>query len=295
VRALVVDGVVDPIAWATGRGDEATRLPFAARLGSDRSAQATLGEFFRLCDAGGPACAFSGGAEARFAALAARLKAHPLDFVRPDGSVTRIDYQLLIGATFGTLYDSSGWEDFAHYLADLEAQANLPSVVPELKRLAARPALIPKRVFPRYPNYVESTPAVTCSDSDNPNGYSAWSQASKDADAMGYFGRFWMWTFSSVCAEWPFADASRYTGPFTATTSKPVLVVGTRFDPATPYAGAVTVAGLLPNSRLLTVDGWGHTSLFLSRCADDAVARYLLTLELPARGTICPQDHVPFT
>src|SRR4051794_6669071 len=39
VRALVVDGVVDPIAWATGRGEEATRLPFAARLGSDRAAK----------------------------------------------------------------------------------------------------------------------------------------------------------------------------------------------------------------------------------------------------------------
>ncbi|HEX8156738.1 MAG TPA: alpha/beta fold hydrolase, partial [Solirubrobacteraceae bacterium] len=68
VRALVVDGVLDPIAWATGRDNEATTLPFSTRLRSDAGTQATLKEFFRLCDEAGPACAFSGGSEARFAA-----------------------------------------------------------------------------------------------------------------------------------------------------------------------------------------------------------------------------------
>jgi hypothetical protein len=32
VRAVVVDGVLDPIAWSTGRGDEAATLPFSTRL-----------------------------------------------------------------------------------------------------------------------------------------------------------------------------------------------------------------------------------------------------------------------
>ena len=54
VRAVVVDGVLDPIAWTTGRGDEAATLPFSTRLRSDAGAQATLTEFFRLCDEAGP-------------------------------------------------------------------------------------------------------------------------------------------------------------------------------------------------------------------------------------------------
>jgi hypothetical protein len=74
-----------------------------------------------------------------------------------------------------------------------------------------------------------------------------------------------------------------------------VLVASTQFDPATRYEGAVTVAGLLPNSRLLTVHGWGHTTLFLSQCADQAVAAYLLTGALPPEGLVCEQDLVPFT
>jgi hypothetical protein len=44
---------------------------------------------------------------------------------------------------------------------------------------------------------------------------------------------------------------------FTTPTANPVLIVGGRFDPATRYQGAVTLARLLPRSRLLTLDGVG--------------------------------------
>jgi hypothetical protein len=73
-----------------------------------------------------------------------------------------------------------------------------------------------------------------------------------------------------------------------------VLVVGNLFDPATRYAGAVVAHELLSNSSLLTVHGWGHTSLFRSACADRAIARYLLDATTPASGTVCEQDVVPF-
>jgi hypothetical protein len=51
---------------------------------------------------------------------------------------------------------------------------------------------------------------------------------------------------------------------------------------------------LLPNSSLLTVAGWGHTSLFLSQCADAIVFEYLLTATAPAGGAVCQQDFNPF-
>jgi hypothetical protein len=72
------------------------------------------------------------------------------------------------------------------------------------------------------------------------------------------------------------------------------VVVGNRFDPATRYEGALTVDNLLPRSALLTVEGWGHTSLFLSACADQTIARYLLIGATPDRGATCRQDVVPF-
>jgi hypothetical protein len=73
-----------------------------------------------------------------------------------------------------------------------------------------------------------------------------------------------------------------------------VLVVGTRFDPATRYQGAVTVDRLLPRSRLLTLAGWGHTSLGVSSCVDAYVSRYFLTTRVPPKGTVCQPDVVPF-
>ena len=130
-----------------------------------------------------------------------------------------------------------------------------------------------------------------CADSVNPTSYAAFSAAADDA--TGYFGRIWGWT-ASICAVWNARDDDRYLGPFTRVTANPVLVVGNRFDPATPYAGAVKVASLLPNSRLLTVNGWGHTSLFLSACADNAIDSYLLTSVPPPSGTTCNQDVTPF-
>jgi pimeloyl-ACP methyl ester carboxylesterase len=295
VRAIIIDGVLDPIAWTTGSGDGST-VPFSTRLRSDIGAQATLNEFFRLCDAGGANCAFGPNSAARFAALGAKLKAQPVDITFPDGSTGTLDYSNLIGMTLGAMYDSSSWEDFASLLADIESQASAAVLAPRLQPFW-KPAIayITKRGQPHYYNGVEGFPAVACADSDNPHSYAAWSAAGAAADAAyGTFGRIWTWA-SSICAAWPGSDADRYTGPWNHWTANPVLVVGNLFDPATRYQGAVTAASLLPNSRLLTVHGWGHTSLFLSTCATDAEGQYLVDLTLPPVGTVCEQDHVPFS
>ena len=72
-------------------------------------------------------------------------------------------------------------------------------------------------------------------------------------------------------------------------------LVGNRFDPATRYEGALIVRNLLPRSALLTVEAWGHASLFLSACADATVARYLIAGQTPAPGATCRQEvSVPF-
>ncbi|MGH9723236.1 MAG: alpha/beta fold hydrolase [Bryobacteraceae bacterium] len=47
-RALVMDGVVDPIAWATGYGNEGSTVPFSTRIRGDAGAQVMLNEFFRF-------------------------------------------------------------------------------------------------------------------------------------------------------------------------------------------------------------------------------------------------------
>jgi pimeloyl-ACP methyl ester carboxylesterase len=297
VRAVVVDGVLDPIAWSSGAPGEGSTVPFSTRLRSDQGAQATLDEFLRLCDAGGPVnCAFAPDASDRFDALAEQLRQGPIDLVDPEtGETFPYNYSFLILDTLISMYDSFSWPFLAEFLAQLEAEASAAKLGASLRALRASENFIAKRGFPRYPNFVESFPAIACADSDNPDDYAAWSSNGAAADEQfGYFGRIWTWA-SSLCAEWPGADGDRYVGPFTAATADPVLVVGNLYDPATRYQGAVTVHGVLPNSALLTVNGWGHTSLFLSVCADAVIADYLLEMTTPAEGTTCNQDVVPFT
>ena len=59
--------------------DRAVQHPTAQRPGRAGDA----GEFFRLCDAAGADCAFSGNSRQRFAALARQLRQHPLEVQRP--------------------------------------------------------------------------------------------------------------------------------------------------------------------------------------------------------------------
>jgi pimeloyl-ACP methyl ester carboxylesterase len=292
VRAVGIDSVLDPIAWA----NEGGTVPFSTLLRSDAGALATLQEFFRLCDDNPASCAFAPDADTRFASLAERLLAGPILIEDPEFGTFEYLYHYLIGDALGAMYDSFSWPFFAEFLAFLEAQAN-PATLGRARaefRAHLGYGYDTKRGFPPYPNFVEGFTATSCNDTAGPSGYDAWIDAADAADAeFGYFGRIWTWA-SSICAEWPHDDADRYAGPFGAETSNPVLVVGNRFDPATRYEGAVLVAGLLPNSALLTLDAWGHGSIGRSACADAIIADYLLEVAVPPDGTICQQDFTPF-
>ncbi len=297
VRAVVIDGVIDPVEWTTGRGGTGDRVPVDVRLRSDMGAYQSLQRMLQLCDRGGERCAFSAGdPRARFDRLAARLRAEPAQLPDGAGGTTPFTYNQLISTTLGALYSPDSWPALAQLFQELDVltreRAGAAAAGAALADL--RTALGVTRAEP-YRNVVEATPAVICSDSDNPDTYAAWRRTTAEADRRWpYFGRAWGW-LSSVCQSWPGEDAGRYTGPFRVDTAETVLVVGTRYDPATRYQDAVSTARTLPDSRLLTLEGQGHTSLFSSACIDTRVSRYLLTTQVPPVGTRCRPDVVPFS
>ena len=74
-----------------------------------------------------------------------------------------------------------------------------------------------------------------------------------------------------------------------------MLVIGNTYDPQTPYSGAVAMSQQLARARLLTLDGYGHTSnADPSACVNSAITAYLVNLSLPPRGTVCQPDRAPF-
>ena len=298
IRAMVLDGVVDPIAWTTGYGNEGYNLPVTTRTLRDEGMQATLDEFFRLCDqAGGAQCSLSNSAASKFDFLVNHLRAAPVHIVDPVNGPFDLTYDRFIATVFSALANSSTWSLLANALNEIRATITTGSEV------AANRAGIGLSVLTAAMGGAPSLDdkaltgqqfAILCSDTINPDNYTAWSSAGEAADAKGgIFGRITAWQ-SSPCAVWQGNDPDRYLGPFTRKSSRTILLVANRFDPLTPYEGAQQTHSLLPNSALLTLEGWGHTSLFLSSCVDQAVSSYLLASKIPGTGASCQQDATPF-
>ncbi|HEU5000232.1 MAG TPA: alpha/beta hydrolase [Lapillicoccus sp.] len=296
VGAFVIDGVLDPVEWSTGNGATSRTQPFTMRIGSAKGSEDTLDQFLTLCDQVGDRCALSGNARARYEALLERAKAHPIPY--PGFPEFLLTYPAIIGATLSGLY-TPRWAGTAELLAQLEAQPQATAAAAAASSVGApvgaRAAAGLSPGFGDYPPF-EAYAAVPCSETDNPTSFSAWPRAAdKEAHRYPHFGALWTWD-STICSIWPARDADRYTGPWRATTSNPVLIVGNYYDASTPYEGALAASRLLKNARLLSYAGWGHSAYRKAgnACVDEAVTRYLLDNTLPARGTVCQPAGTPF-
>ncbi|MFF3691081.1 alpha/beta hydrolase [Streptomyces sp. NPDC002187] len=282
VRAMVLDSNWDPQAWTNHASDDA-RLPSFLRLGSDRSAAATLDKFLIFCGSTTTArCAFAAGSPKatrdKFDRLMLRLREHP---------VGAWSYGRTLYDVVNSLYSvHPGWTDLAGRLQTLWRG-----------RAPEAPPLPPAPPVPNPNPYLgeEQYAAVQC-DSPNPRDPGVY-HAVEEASAVraGDAGRYWTW-ITEVCADWPAVAADSYRGPWNKPTAHPVLVVGTTYDPATPYSAAQAMTRELANARLLTNSGYGHTELGNpSSCIKAHESRYLIDGTLPPIGTTCRQDSPPFS
>jgi pimeloyl-ACP methyl ester carboxylesterase len=139
---------------------------------------------------------------------------------------------------------------------------------------------------------VEQTLAILCSDSPNPRAAAFPGLGAFALRRSGVVGPYWAWA-SEPCARRPARAADRYTGPWDRRTASPILVIGTTYDPATPYQGSVAMARQLARARLLTVDGYGHGTT--SPCQNTYISRYFIKLILPPEGARCRQSPRPFS
>ncbi|MFB9903269.1 alpha/beta hydrolase [Allokutzneria oryzae] len=90
-----------------------------------------------------------------------------------------------------------------------------------------------------------------------------------------------LWDIASGCAGWP--QPVRWTPHTWRGTPPSTLLVSGAHDVATPRTWAESVHRQIPGSHLLTWPGVGHTAwMGNNKCAREATARYLLTLEMPS-------------
>jgi pimeloyl-ACP methyl ester carboxylesterase len=313
VKRMVLDGNVDPVAWAK----RPRRRPFLStslRLRSDKASAKTLNAFLRLCGRAGTAnCAFSAGSaaatRAKWVTLLQRLGRHPVTIpTTPPQTFTYAT--LLVAMSQQVLFVGQGaagipgWRDDAQLLQAMWTSSE-PGAAPREHPPAASPGLGPRvRSGGRWSSagptkrYAgsEQAIAVECSDSPNPRNPAAFGRVAALSFARaGDIGPSWAWN-DEPCASWPARAADRYSGPWNRRTANPVLVIGNTYDPSTAYRGAVAMARDLARARLLTVNGYGHTELLNpSACAHSYESRYFIRGTLPPRGTRCRQDRPPFS
>jgi pimeloyl-ACP methyl ester carboxylesterase len=272
VRVMALDGAVslDVSAAASQEADRRQMLGF----------QRSLDAFLESCRTR-PECTFG-----RSTSPAAALDELVFGTLAGGGTLPTAESQpltqaLALEAVIGSLYSQWGWERLETALEQVEDQG----VADEMLVLADNFA---GRTPAGYQPGADTISAVNCVDRDRPGTdvdeyrarYQAWSAESR------MFGGFAL--FALRCGHWPVDAAERFTGPFTAAGAPPIVVVGTRNDPSTPYAEAEAMAATLSSGVLVTAEGYDHTAYMTNGCVQDAVEDYLVNATPPAAGTTCP-------
>lgn len=137
-------------------------------------------------------------------------------------------------------------------------------------------------------NGVDALYAVNCVDRpDRPDQSETEALAEQWSVEAPMFGSYLAWG-NLPCTYWPVSatDAPR---ALVAEGSPEILVVGTEFDPATPYVWSQALAAQLDNGVLVSwTDADGHTAYNNgSACVDAIVDDFLINGVVPPDGTEC--------
>ncbi|MEV4576962.1 alpha/beta hydrolase [Nonomuraea jabiensis] len=138
----------------------------------------------------------------------------------------------------------------------------------------------------KYSTQMTSFPAITCVDtSERP---SEAELRRTEAAAMKISPLFGSEGSGGLCRVWP-AKGSDQARHVNATGSAPIVVIGGKGDPATPYEWAPKLTAQLKTARLVTYEGEGHGAyLSGSKCVLQLVDSYLIEGKLPQKGATCP-------
>jgi pimeloyl-ACP methyl ester carboxylesterase len=253
VGSFVLDGVIDPLAGSRA-GVYDGGFPFYAADGTEAAAE----RFFELCGSTERCLPGTTDAEGDIDALRDVIGRLPTEAFDPHPQA--VDGLMLDDVLADALLDSRSWPLVVTGLDDgrmgdastLAALSAAVSPDPSRQAEAGSPAT----------DFQVANLVIYCAD------------------------------FARVIDRSAFCDALPTGRPLTPVvavdTDRPILVVGTEFDPATPGRHAAEFSAALGDSVHVMWEGVGH-AVFpgTSGCIDEVVSAYLLTGQLPADGTRC--------
>lgn len=270
VGRFVLDGAVDPAldSMEVSRGQSIGFQVAFRRFAADCATQ--------------PDC--PGGRSAKAVTtwvnrLLDRLDSKPL----PTGRRMSLNQAQALSAIFTSLYSTDSWPALREALQ--EAGRGKGDGLQFLADYAS------DRIGPdRYgSNQNSAFYAISCLDFPAPPGRDGLRAAAESWSARApvpELAKSMSWG-NAPCTNW-LQHSQQPPRPVVTTTTSPILVVGTKYDPATPLAWALSLHRQLPTSSLLIYDGDGHTAYGAgSACVDAIIDAYFLTGAMPATGKVC--------
>jgi pimeloyl-ACP methyl ester carboxylesterase len=268
VRALVLDAALDP---------SLDGVKFIE--GQARGFEAELDAFLDDC-AVKPACPFysAGDPHGAYDAILAAIEMAPMP---AKGTNRFVGPGELAYAVSAPLYRPGSWKKLAEALA-LAAMGDSSGL------LDLADGYVERSNDGQYGDTLEVYYGVLSVDAPFPKDPAIYDALTKKLEMeTPRLGAYFPFT-AYPSGQWP-VTSWREPGPIAAEGSAPILVVGATSDPATPYAWGVSLAKQLSSGVLLTREGHGHVSFLRGNtCIDTAVTDYLVDLQVPMAGTVCP-------
>ena len=264
VRAIVVDGAVDPNASSTEEG-----------MNQAKGFEGQLSTFLKQCSAKST-CEFhnGGNAEAAFDKLVVDIDAKPLEVSKERTPVTQ---GVLFTAVAQAMYSDYYWPQLSEALS--AAQKGDGKGILQLYD-----DYYQRKEDGTYGNELEAFLAISCLDDPGASSVEDVDSHIEEfiAAAPRLGGNF---AYGYSCALWPVKQAPKVT--ITGNGAGPIVVVGTTGDAATPLDSTRKMAKGLEQGILIVVDANQHTGYGANNCVVKAVDDYLIKLTVPANETTC--------
>jgi pimeloyl-ACP methyl ester carboxylesterase len=264
VRAIVVDGAVDPNASSVQEG-----------MNQAKGFEGQLATFLKQCSEK-TTCAFHNGgkAEAAFDQLVLDIDVTPLEVSKDRTPVTQ---GVLFTAVAQAMYSDYYWPQLSEALS--EAQSGDGKGILQLYD-----DYYQRKDDGTYGNELEAFLAISCLDDPGATSTEEVELHIEDfiAAAPRLGGNF---AYGYSCALWPVEQAAKVS--ITGKDAGPIVVVGTTGDAATPLESTRKMAQGLEQGILIVVDANQHTGYGANSCVVKAVDDYLIKLKVPTNETTC--------
>ncbi|GAB1315308.1 Tripeptidyl aminopeptidase [Madurella fahalii] len=298
VGRMVLDGIGDVEDLLTGTWKTSTT-----------DAEKAMDQFYQICLDAGPLCPLHkktdesiGDIRSRVTSLLTSLEQFPLPATY-DGRIQLVTSHSIREAIRNALYDPVGQfatlaSTIAESLAGNYTRLLGTQSVTQNSACSAPDTADPPSTYTRIG---DASVGIFCADTMATAGdrNMSWAESVVDYHANQSISTGEVWSrFLLSCAQWPFAPRFILPVPSGETKwkgSAPLLVVSTRYDPATPLGNAYALSRKYEGSVVVVQESVGHTTFIASRsrCTEHYIRDYFETGNVPANNTVCRPDCVP--